>query len=104
MEFESSYSQLRKFLLLLCLANEMLRHSIGGAVIFIYLRHFILPYLTNCPACKPKVQGIAIRAVKIFNFFNGNSNVLTFFGGKALVNKLWPLFYKRAELDKMLKK
>ena len=26
-------------------------------------------------------------------------NILTLFGGKALDNKLWPLLYKRAELD-----
>ena len=42
----------------------MLRHSLGRAVIFISLQHFILPYLTYCPACKqPEVRGIAIRAV-----------------------------------------
>ena len=41
----------------------MLRHSLGGAVIFNSLQHFILSYLTYCPACKSKVQGIAIRAV-----------------------------------------
>ena len=41
----------------------MLRPSLGGAVICISLQHFILPYLTYCPACKPEVQGIAIRAV-----------------------------------------
>ena len=70
--------------------NGMLRHSLGGAVIFIPLRHFILPYLTYCPAGKPEVQGIAIRAVS--------------FGGKALVNKLWLLLYKRGELDLRLTK
>ena len=31
--------------------------------------------------------------------FNGNLINLTSFGGKALVNKLWPLLYKRAKLD-----
>ena len=41
----------------------MLCHSLGGSVIFISLQHFILPYLTYYPACKPKEQGIAIRAV-----------------------------------------
>ena len=36
----------------------------GGAVIFISLQHFILPFLTYCPACKPEVEGIAAtRAV-----------------------------------------
>ena len=31
------------------LENGMLRHSLGGAVIFISMQHFILPYLTYCP-------------------------------------------------------
>ena len=41
----------------------MLRHVYGGAVIFIFLQEFILPCLTDCPACKPDEGGIAIRAV-----------------------------------------
>ena len=41
----------------------MLRHALGGAVIFISLQHFILLYLTYCPALKPEIQGIAIRTV-----------------------------------------
>ena len=45
--------------------NGMLRHSLGGAVIFISLQHFILPYLIYCPAFKPEVRGIAIRAVNL---------------------------------------
>ena len=32
-------------------------------------------------------------------FDTGNLINLTSFGGKALVSKLWPLLYKRAELD-----
>ena len=36
------------------IANGMLRHSLGGAVIFISSQHFIWPYLTYCSACKPK--------------------------------------------------
>ena len=49
---------------LICLMfNGMLRHSLGGAVICISLQHLILPYLTYCPACKPEVRGISIRAV-----------------------------------------
>ena len=44
--------------------NGMVHHSLGGAVIFISLQPFILPYLTYCPACKPKARGFAIRAVR----------------------------------------
>ena len=42
--------------------NGMLCHSLGWSVIFISLQHFILPNLTYCPACKPKVRWIVIRA------------------------------------------
>ena len=36
----------------------------------------------------------------VFDHANaGNLNFLTLFWGKALVNELWPLLYKRAELD-----
>ena len=35
---------------------------------------------------------------------NGNFINLTSFWGKALVNKLWPSLYKRAELDLRLTK
>ena len=38
------------------------------------------------------------------NFFKRNLNNLTFFGGKALFNKLWPLLYKKAKLDLRLTK
>ena len=37
-------------------------------------------------------------------FFKRNLNILTSFGGKARVNKSWPLLYKRAELDSRLTK
>ena len=87
--------------------NGMLRHSLGGAVIFISLQHFILPCLTYCPACKPEVRGIAIRAVSQA----GQKKVLlrnNQFGGifqvKTLFQKLWPLLYKRAKLDLRLTK
>ena len=70
--------------------NGLLRHSLGGAVIFISLEHFILSYLTYWPVCNPEVRGITVRAVS--------------FWGKALVNKLWPVLYKRAELDLRLTK
>ena len=30
--------------------NGMLRHLLGGAVVFISLQHFVLPDLTYCPA------------------------------------------------------
>ena len=36
--------------------------------------------------------------------FNGNLINLNCFWGKALVNKLWPLLYKKAELDLRLTK
>ena len=41
----------------------MLHHALEGAVILFYFQHFIAPALDYCPACKPKAQGIAIRAV-----------------------------------------
>ena len=56
--------------------NGMLRQSLGGAVIFISLQHFF------CPACKPEVQGIAIRAVGqvgLHNKFLGIFQVETLF-------------------------
>ena len=54
---------LRYFMFLQLEPNGMLHHSLGGAVIFISWQHFIFPSLTYCPACKPKIRGIAIRAV-----------------------------------------
>ena len=39
-----------------------------------------------------------------YSFFNGNLMNLTCFGGKALVNKLWPLLRKTAKLDLRLTK
>ena len=103
--------------------NGMLCHSLEREVIFISSQHFILPYFTYCPACKPEVRGIAIRAVsqvgqnKVLlrsfswklkssawkcyysTFLNINLINLTFCGGKALVNKLWPSLFKWVELD-----
>ena len=65
--------------------NGMLRPSLGEAVIFISLQHFILPYLTYCPACKPEVPGIAIRAVSQV----GQNKVLL----RTHINTLITLFY-----------
>ena len=51
--------------------------------------------LTNCPA---------FFQLGNIQLFNGNLINLTCFWGKAPVNKLWPLLYKRAELDLWLTK
>ena len=40
----------------------------------------------------------------LIQLVNGNLINLTSFGGKAIVNKLRPLLYKRAELDLRLTK
>ena len=84
----------------------MLRHSLGGEAIFFFAEYFgfllelnALFVCLSCsllPACPPNVGNIQL--------FNGNLINLTIFGGKALVNKLWPLLYKRAELDLRLTK
>ena len=64
----------------------MLHHSLGGEVISFSLQH------------------IMASSLNLVLWLYGNLINLTFFGGKALVNKLWPLLYKRAELDLMMTK
>ena len=44
-------------------------------------------------------RNILIWLVFVLASYNGNLINLTSFWGKALVNKLWPLLYKRAKLD-----
>ena len=68
----------------------MLRHSLGMAVIFISLQHFIAPFL-DLMSCSPSRQ-------RIKNQFWGIFQVETLF------QKLWTLLYKKAELDSRLTK
>ena len=62
----------------------MLHHSFGGAVFFLSLQHFIAPALDLMTYLQARVTRDWDKGI---------------FHLKTLFQKLWPLLYKRAELD-----